>query len=138
MTNNASYGMDRTNAKTSDVSYLFCRGETVGKQLLGEFEHQVLLALLRQGDEGYSVPIVSELEERTGRDVAPAAVYIALRRLEDKGLLTSELRSAPPEDGGRERRYYTITPEAMARMAEAREAFLSLWDGLELRLEAGS
>jgi DNA-binding PadR family transcriptional regulator len=110
----------------------------VGKQLLGEFEHHVLLALLRQGDEGYSVPIVSELAKRTTREVAPAAVYIALRRLEDKGLLISELRAAPPEDGGRERRYYTITPEGLARMAEAREALLSLWDGLELRLEEGS
>ena len=58
----------------------------MGKQMVGEFEHHVLLALLRQGDEGYSVPIISELEERTGREVAPAAVYIALRRLEAKGL----------------------------------------------------
>ena len=110
----------------------------MGKQLLGEFEHHVLLALLRQGDEGYSVPIVAELEKRTGREVAPAAVYIALRRLEDKGILTSELRFAPPEDGGRERRYYTITPEGMARMAEARDTLMKLWDGLEFRLQEGS
>ena len=107
----------------------------MGKQLLGEFEHHVLLALLRQGDEGYSVPIIAELEARTGREVAPAAVYISLRRLEKKGLLTSHLRSASPEDGGRERRYYSITPRGLARMAEAREALMSLWDGLELRLE---
>jgi DNA-binding PadR family transcriptional regulator len=107
----------------------------MGKQLLGEFEHHVLLALLRQGDEGYSVPIVAEMEARTGREVAPAAVYIALRRLEKKGLLTSELRTAEPEEGGRERRYYSITPNGMARMAEAREALMNLWDGLELRLE---
>lgn len=110
----------------------------MGKQLLGEFEHHVLLALLRQGEEGYSVPILAELEARTGREVAPAAVYIALRRLEDKGLLTSVLRAAPPEDGGRERRYFTITPEGLARMSEAREALLNLWDGLEVRLEEGS
>lgn len=110
----------------------------MGKQLLGEFEHHVLLALLRQGVEGYSVPIVAELEDRTGREVAPAAVYIALRRLEARGLLVSELRSADPSDGGRERRYYRITPEGMARMAEAREALLKLWDGLELRLEEGA
>lgn len=110
----------------------------MGKQRLGEFEHHVLLALLRQGEEGYSVPIVAALEERTGRDVAPAAVYIALRRLEARGLLVSELRSADPSDGGRERRYYRITPEGMTRMAEAREALLSLWDGLELRLEEGA
>jgi DNA-binding PadR family transcriptional regulator len=109
----------------------------MGKQLLGEFEHHVLLALLRQGDEGYSVPIVTELEARTGRDISPAAVYIALRRLEARGLLVSELRSAHPDEGGRERRYYTITPEGMARLTEAREALLNLWDGLELKLEEG-
>jgi DNA-binding PadR family transcriptional regulator len=108
----------------------------MGKQLLGEFEHHVLLALLRQGDEGYSVPILAELEERTGRDVAPAAVYIALRRLEGKGLLASHLRTARPSDGGRERRYYSITPEGMARVAKARRALMNLWDGMELKLES--
>jgi DNA-binding PadR family transcriptional regulator len=109
----------------------------MGKQLLGEFEHHVLLALLRQGEEGYSVPIVPLLRDRTGREVSLAAVYIALRRLEDRGLLTSELRTAPSEEGGRERRYYRITPEGVARMAEAREALRNLWDGLETRLQEG-
>ena len=107
----------------------------MGKQALGEFEHHVLLALLRQGDEGYSVPIIAELGERTGREVSPAAVYIALRRLEEKGLLVSHLRSAHPRDGGRERRYYSVTAKGLARIAEARRSFLKLWDGLELRLE---
>jgi DNA-binding PadR family transcriptional regulator len=107
----------------------------MGKQALGEFEHHVLLALLRQGDEGYSVPVIAELEERTGRAVSPAAVYIALRRMEEKGLLVSHLRSAHPRDGGRERRYYSVTALGMARIAEARESFLRLWDGLELKLE---
>ncbi len=109
----------------------------MGKQLLGEFEHHVLLALLRQGAEGYSVPIVAELWERTGREVSPAAVYIALRRLEEKGLLVSELRSAHRDEGGRERRYYTVTSEGMARLTEARDALFSLWDGLRLRPEQG-
>ena len=110
----------------------------MGKQLLGEFEHHVLLALLRQGDEGYSVPIIAELEERTGREIAPAAVYIALRRLEEKGLLVSQLRSAHSSDGGRERRYYSITSDGLAKMAEARQALLNLWEGMELRLEGVS
>ena len=110
----------------------------MGKKMLGEFEHHVLLALLRQGDEGYSVPVIAVLQERTGRDVAPAAVYIALRRLEDRGLLTSNLRAAPQEDGGRERRYYTITPEGLARMVEARESLMNLWDGIEPRLQEES
>lgn len=109
----------------------------MAKDLLGEFEHHVLLALLRQGEEGYSVPIVLELEERTGREVAPAAVYISLRRLESKGLLVSELRTADPEEGGRERRYYRITADGMARVRAARKGYLNLWEGLEPVLEEG-
>ena len=61
----------------------------MSRDSLGEFEHMVLLAILRHGGEAYSVPIVLELEQRTGRSVAPAAVYIALRRLEKRGLLRS-------------------------------------------------
>ena len=109
----------------------------MSKGLLGEFEHQVLLALLRQGQEGYSVPIVTELEERTGREIAPAAVYMSLRRLEEKGILVSELRTADPGEGGRQRRYYAVTPEGMARIREARRSYLRLWEGLEPILEEG-
>ena len=52
----------------------------MAKDLLGEFEHQVLLAVLRLAGSAYSTSLVTELEERTGREVAPAAVYIAPAR----------------------------------------------------------
>ena len=70
----------------------------MARTTLGEFEQQVLLVILRLGREAYSVPIVAELEERTGREVATSAVYVALRRLEKKSLLTSRLES--PEESG--------------------------------------
>lgn len=105
------------------------------KGVLGEFEHQVLLAVLHCGDDAYSVPIVLELETRTGRDVAPAAVYIALRRLEEKQLAESELR--PPDEGGRSRRYVTVTPEGLEQLRESRRRFVSLWEGLDPVLEDG-
>ncbi len=54
----------------------------MGREALGEFEHQVLLTILRLDAESYSVSIVLELEARTGKTVAPAAVHIALTRLE--------------------------------------------------------
>ncbi len=34
----------------------------MSRDSLGEFEHMVLLAILRHGGEAYSVPIVLELE----------------------------------------------------------------------------
>jgi hypothetical protein len=48
---------------------------------LGEFEQMVLLAALRVRGPVYGVPIVEEIEQRTGRSVSPAAVYVTLRRL---------------------------------------------------------
>lgn len=103
----------------------------MGRSTLGEFEQQVLLTILRLGSEAYSVPIVVELEARTGREVATAAVYVALRRLEKKGLLTSRLES--PEESGEPypRRYFTLTEAAMEPLKAARRAMLALWDGLE-------
>lgn len=105
------------------------------KEILGEFEHQVLLAILRLGGETYSVPIVVELEERTGREVAQAAVFIVLRRLEDKGLLTSRMDDHAVHDTGRVRRYFKPTPEALRRLKESRRTLARLWEGLETTLE---
>lgn len=109
----------------------------MSKEVLGELEHQVLLAVLRCGGEAYSVPIVLELEERTGRDVAPAAVYIALRRLEEKGFATSDLRSPDAEEGGRSRRYFQVTADGLAQLRESKRRFVSLWEGLDPVLEEG-
>jgi len=101
----------------------------MGREGLGEFEHRVLLAILRLGSESYSVPIVLELEERTGKPVAPAAVYIALRRLEDKGLVSSRMGRA--EDSARARRYFHVEDAGLERLQESRRELEALWEGLD-------
>jgi DNA-binding PadR family transcriptional regulator len=107
----------------------------MSRSTLGEFEHQVLLAVLRHGGESYSVPIVSELEERTGRSVATAAVFIALRRLEKRKLLRSRL-VLPATSGERyPRRYFALTKTAMEMLKEARRSYQSLWEGVEPLLD---
>lgn len=83
----------------------------MAKEVLGEFEHHVLLAALRLAENAYSAAIVEELEAVTGREVAPAAVYIALRRLEESGMAVSDMRS--PAEGGRSRRYFVPTPREL-------------------------
>lgn len=98
---------------------------------LGELEHQVMLALLRVGPEAYTVPIVIELEARTGREAAAAAVYIALRRLEEKGLVASRTEPPAEGEGGRDRRYFRVTEPGIAKLRETREALDSLWEGLD-------
>ena len=107
----------------------------MGKENLGELEQQVLLAVVRLGEEAYSASIVRELEERTGREVAPAAVYIALRRLEENGVASSEMRAPRDDEGGRARRYFTVEPEGLALLRESRRRLVSLWEGIDGLLE---
>lgn len=108
------------------------------KEVLGEFEHHVLLAALRLADGAYSAAIVLELEERTGREVAPAAVYIALRRLEENGLVRSAMRESEGRGGRRERRHFEVTEEGLEMLRESRRRFERLWEGLDPVAGGGS
>ena len=103
----------------------------MAKQSLGEFEHQVLLAALRLGEDAYSAAIVLELETRAGREVATAAVYIALRRLEEAGLVTSTISGHAAAGGRRERRYFHVTDQGIDLLRASREQLLRLWSGIE-------
>ena len=107
----------------------------MSRATLGDFEHQVLIAVLRLGGESYSVPVVLELEERTGREIAQAAVFIVLRRLEKKGLLVSRMEDGAESETGRTRRYFALTPLAIERLRESRRALVRLWDGVEATLD---
>jgi len=98
---------------------------------LGEFEHVVLLAVLRLGDEAYAVPILDEIERCTGRSISRGSVYITLDRLETKGYLRSRLADPTPERGGRAKRYYALRPRAIAALRDSRRALVALWRGLD-------
>ena len=91
----------------------------------------VLLAILHLGDEVYGVPIVDEIGRRTGRAVAPAAVYITLRRLEQKGLLSSWMSDPTPERGGKARRCVKVTRAGLTLLRESRQVIDQMWKGLD-------
>ena len=105
----------------------------MGKHALQHFELHVLLAILRLGGEAYSVPLVLALEKRMRRPIAQAAVFIALGRLEKKGLVTSRLDE--PE-GGRVRRYFKVTKQGLAAVRNQHVEHARLWRGLGRLLRA--
>ncbi len=104
----------------------------------GDFEKLLMLAVLRLGDEAYGASIIEELGERTGREISPGAAYVALRRLQDKGLLRSRIGEPTRERGGRAKRYYAVLPAGLAVLRVAREEWEALAEGLEATLEAES
>ena len=101
------------------------------RETLGEFEQLVLLAIMQLSGEVYGVPIVEEIERRTGREVSPAAVYVTLRRLEEKGLLSSWMSEPTAERGGKARRCVKITRRGVDSLREARQVIDQMWKGLD-------
>lgn len=107
----------------------------MGRESVGEFEHLVLLAILRLGDHAYGASVYEELAEHTDRGVLRPAVYNALRRLEAKGLITSELGEPTPERGGRAKRFFRLERPGVTVLQESRRTLLSMWDGVAAVLD---
>ena len=99
---------------------------------LGEFEHLVVLALLRLEERAYGVTVRQEIEFRTQREVSIGAVYATLDRMEAKGYVKSRLGDPTPERGGRPKRFFRVTAKGMAAVNRTQKALQSMTEGLDL------
>ena len=103
--------------------------------LLGSFEEQVMLAIVRTADEAYGMEVRRELERVTDRDVTIGAVYSTLDRLEAKRLV----RSVRTEADGSSRRVFTLTRRGAEALVDTRAVRDHLWKGVDAqRLIAGA
>ena len=97
------------------------------RTFLGEFEEVVLLTVAILGEEAYGVTITQELEQKSGRVVGFSTVHTTLQRLEEKGFLSSEMGGATAEQGGRRKRFFTITAFGRKALREVKEIREELW-----------
>jgi PadR family transcriptional regulator, regulatory protein PadR len=104
----------------------------MNRNFLGEFEHIVLLALLRLGDNAYGVTVRHEIKSRISREVSIGAVYATLERLQTKGFVTSYLGDPTPERGGRSKRYFRVTGKGIATVHRTQRALHTMTTGLRL------
>ncbi|MEL6658876.1 MAG: helix-turn-helix transcriptional regulator [Bacteroidota bacterium] len=94
---------------------------------LGEFEELVLLAVCILEGKAYGISVKEEIEQHTGRTILLGAVHITLYRLQDKGLLQSELAGQTAKRGGRKKRLFEITEAGMKQLRKAQEVRRSMW-----------
>lgn len=104
--------------------------------IVGEFEHLVLLALVRLGNGAYGAAILKEIRDRTGRDVSEGTAYMALGRLEKKKLIASYLGLPTRQRGGRRRRHYIIDKAGELALGRAFRTVRAMTDGIEAKLAA--
>jgi len=99
---------------------------------LGDFEHLVMLALLRLGEQAYGVTVRQEIASRTSRDVSIGAVYATLDRLQFKGYVKSQMGEATPQRGGKRKRLFRVTAKGAEAVSRTHGAIRSMAEGLHL------
>lgn len=97
---------------------------------LGEFEEIVLLTVAVMEGSAYGVAITHEIIEQTGRSVRLNQIHSALERLEDKGMVKSEMGEPTAERGGRRKRLFTVTAYGRRTLQEIQDVRASLWNRL--------
>jgi PadR family transcriptional regulator PadR len=102
------------------------------QKYLGEFEHILLLALIKLAEEAYGTRIRQMLKIQIGRDVSIGALYATLERMEGKGLVSSSLGEATAERGGRAKRYFEVTAKGRIALQRSRSAIDIMWQGVSL------
>lgn len=127
---NPSKGLD-------DVSNLVYLVDIMAKgAYLGEFEHIVLLAVLRLGDGVHGAAVRAEIDAVTGRSAAIGAVHATLERLERKGLISSWMGEPTHERGGKAKRHFKIEAAGTKALREAHATLERLQAGMSLSVRA--
>lgn len=107
------------------------RQKRVEPILLGSFEEQILLAVVRTAAEAYGMNVRRELESVTGREVTIGSVYATLDRLEAKSLVTSTRQTIGGDVPSR--RMFVVTPAGARSLVLTRSVRDRLWNGVNLR-----
>lgn len=97
---------------------------------LGEFEEVVLLAVAIRSGEAYGAAVTVEIEQQMGRSVNLGAVHSALHRLQEKGLVRSQLGGMTAERGGRRKRLYAVTAAGQRALQEIRQVRNQMWEAI--------
>jgi PadR family transcriptional regulator PadR len=100
------------------------------KTKLGEFEELVLLTVAALQEDAYGVEIKRELESRLKDNLSVGSIQSALKRMEEKGFLTSEFGEATQKRGGKRKRIYTATAYAHKILGEIKDIRSGLWSAI--------
>lgn len=100
--------------------------------LQGTLDLLILKVLALEPLHGYG--IVQRLQQisRDALQIRQGSLYPALYRLENKGWLKAEWRTT---DGGREAKYYSVTPAGRRQLKEEQASWKRLTDAISLVLK---
>ena len=93
---------------------------------LGVLEEIILIILLIR-DETYGVDIAKEYQDQLGQSISLPAIHVVLKRLEKKGLVTSQMGEPTAERGGRRKCIYTATNKGYEAARDLQQKRSEMW-----------
>ncbi len=95
---------------------------------LGEFEELVLLAVCILDGSAYGISVKREVEKHSNRSILLGAVHITLYRLQDKGLLQSQMGGNTGKRGDRRKRLFKITNTGLQLLQASQDVRKKMWE----------
>lgn len=90
-------------------------------------EEIVLLAVGSLQPEAYAYGIIKEIKMEVGQSWSLGTVHTILYRLENRGLLKSEMGGSTGKRGGRSKRLYSLSTKGYKAMEELMEIRQAMW-----------
>ena len=97
---------------------------------LGELEELILLVVASLFDDAYGMAIQQAIKAEANRSISISTVHAVLKRLEDKGFLSSRYDGATAARGGRRKHLFRVTVEGEKALNKARNLRNKLWEGI--------
>lgn len=99
--------------------------ETISSQ-----EEIVLLSVGSLEPEAYAYGIQKEIKDQANMSWSLGTIHTILYRLENKGLLKSEMGGASDKRGGRSKRLYRLTAKGYNHVEQIQETRQAMWNKL--------
>jgi DNA-binding PadR family transcriptional regulator len=86
---------------------------------LSDKELKVMMAIIHGKDEAYGASIREKILSRTGDNISYGVLYSVLDRLEQKGLINSNLGEPTAERGGRRKKFFKVSGDGQIAVNHA-------------------
>ena len=97
------------------------------RSFVSELEELVLLSVGVLNPVAYAYGIKKEIKDQTGKSLSLASVHTVLYRLENSGLLKSEMGGKSKKRGGRSKRLFSLTKIGTQTVGEIRSVRQVMW-----------
>jgi len=99
---------------------------------LSNLEEMVLLTVGALHPEAYAYAIQQEIRKESGKGISLGTIHTILYRMENAGILQSEMGGSSKKRGGRSKRIFTLTTEGYTIVKSLHEIRQSLWNKISL------